>query len=241
MKKLVTPLFLFIVILLSGCLFPSSELSQNEIPNEEQLKMVEKAVLQYKEQTNGLMPIKTKESDVARYEKYLIDFTLLKEAQLIQETPGTAYENGGYYQYILLDPEEDVQVKLIDLRITEKIREVNVKLDMYRQKNIYPPFGEEISKDIYRLNYEKLGYKSDPTVISPFTKEDLPILITTDGSLIVDYRVDLQRAIAEFNPDIGEGDDLRNILEKHYPFVPAYSVKYELKDDEPSFSNPLEK
>src|SRR5699024_6607384 len=146
-----------LVGLLSGCLYPKNELAKNQVPNEAQLDMVQTAVLQYVEETNGLVPIKTKSNDVDIYEKYLVDFSLLKEHQLLSEIPGTAYENGGVYQYTLVTPEEDPRVKLIDLRMTEEIRSVNVKLDIYRSKNIYPPFGEQIAPNIYKLNYEKLG------------------------------------------------------------------------------------
>lgn len=198
--------------------------------------MVERAVLQYREQTNGLVPIKTKPSDVQKYEKYLIDFTLLKEKQLISEIPSSAYENGGYYQYIIINPEDDLHVKLIDLRVTEKIREINIKLDMYRQENIYPPYGEQIADGIFTLNHKKLGLKEAPFVISPFSKQHLPLLITTEGDIIVDYRIDLQLALDEFNPEVKEGEDILYILENHYPFVPAYSVSYTIENKEPVFN-----
>lgn len=235
MKRLTLWMGLITALLLSGCLYPQSELSKNQIPNEEQLVLVEEAVLQYKEQSNGLVPIKTTESDAPLYEKYIIDFTTLKEAQLLNEIPGTAYENGGFYQYILLTPEEDPRVKLIDLRTTEKLREVNVKLDIYRQKNLYPPFGEQLAEDIYELNYESLGFDEEPTVISPYSQQNLPILMTTDGELMIDYRLDLQMALEEFEPEVTEGEDIRYLLEENYPFVPAYSKPYVVENGEPVF------
>lgn len=224
-----------VLFTLSGCLYPQNELAKNQEPNEAQLEMVQTAVMQYMEATDGLIPIKTKPSDVDRYEKYLIDFTKLKEQQLLSEIPGTAYENGGVYQYIIITPEENPRVKLIDLRLTEKIREVNVKLDMYRNKNMYPPFGEEIDSGIYELNYKKLGFDSEPYVPSPFTKNNLPILMNTDGELFIDYRIDLQEALNEYDHNYKEGDDIRPLLEDHYPFVPAYSLPYSIKNNEPVF------
>ncbi|MEI3604726.1 hypothetical protein SPD48_03390 [Pseudogracilibacillus sp. SE30717A] len=235
-KKLyILTLPILIITFLSGCLYPQNDLAKNQMPNEAQLDMVQSAVLQYKEQTNGLVPIKTKENDVDIYEKYLIDFSLLKDNQLISEIPGTAYENGGIYQYTIVTPEDDPKVKLIDLRVTEKIREVYVKLDIYRSKNIYPPFGEQIDTDIYKLNYKKLGYKSEPHVISPFTKVNLPLLINTDGDIFIDYRIDLQQALNEFDHNYKNGDDIRPILENNYPFVPAYSLPYTIENNEPVF------
>lgn len=237
MKRIIPFVYISIVLLiLSGCMYPQSELAKHQEPQEAQLERVQEVVLQYREQTNGLLPIHTTESDAPLYEKYVIDFTALKDAQLLQETPGTAYENGGYYQYIIINPEEDPQVKLIDLRMTEKLREVNVKLDIYRQKHLYPPYGEQITSDIYRLNYERLGFKEEPTVVSPYSNEELPILMTTEGELIVDYRLDLQLAIEEFGVD-EDSEDIRYVLEENYPFVPAYSVPYELDGGQPVFKN----
>ena len=98
LKGIKIGLILIILSIASGCMFPQEELAKNKIPNEAQLDMVQEAVMQYQEETDGLLPIKTKPSDAPIYEKYLIDFTMLKERQLITETPGTAYENGGAYQ-----------------------------------------------------------------------------------------------------------------------------------------------
>jgi len=228
---------ILLVGLLSVCLYPKNELAKNQVPNEAQLDMVQTAVLQYVEETNGLVPIKTKSNDVDIYEKYLVDFSLLKEHQLLSEIPGTAYENGGVYQYTLVTPEEDPRVKLIDLRMTEEIRSVNVKLDIYRSKNIYPPFGEQIAPNIYKLNYEKLGYKSEPYVVSPYSNQNLPLVIDTDGKIYIDYRIDLKQALEEFDHTYETGDDIRPILEDHYPFVPAYSLPYTIENNEPVFLN----
>lgn len=234
MKKLLL-VIITSMFLLTGCLYPKEELAKNQIPNESQLEMVQNAVDQYVEMTDGLVPIKTKPSDVDIYEKYLIDFTILKENNLISEIPGTAYENGGAYQYIILDPENNPRVKLIDLRISDKLRELYTKLDIYRSEHLYPPFGEQIEKGIYKLNYEKLGYKSEPHVVSPFTKNNLPFVMNTDGELFVDYRIDLQQALDEFDHSFEEGDDIRSILEDNYHFVPVYSLPYTIKDGEPVF------
>lgn len=234
MKKL-SLIGIVVVFILSGCLYPQSELAKNQIPNEAQLESVQNAVINYREMTDGLLPIKTKPSDVDIYEKYLIDFTTLKEHSLISEIPGTAYENGGIYQYTIVTPEDDPRVKLIDLRISEKLAEVFRKLDMYRSENLYPPFGEQIADGVYKLNYEKLGYKSEPYVVSPYTKNNLPFLMNTDGELFIDYRIDLQHALEAFEHEFEEGDDIRPILEDNYPFVPVYSLPYTIENNEPVF------
>src|SRR5690625_3445872 len=237
MKKSVFMLVLLTMTLvtLTGCLYPQDELAKNKIPNEEQLEMVQTAVLQYMDETDGLLPIKTKDNDVDDYEKYLIDFNMLKERQLISEPPGTAYENGGVYQYGVVTPEEDPRVKLIDLRITEAIRSVNIKLNTYRNKHTYPPYGEEVADGLYEVNYDKLGMKKYQEMIRPYSQNPLQLVMNTDGDLYVDYSSDLQQAIDEYEHDFEEGDDIRSILVDHYPFMPAYSMPYTIKDNEVEF------
>lgn len=232
-KKLFS--LLLLVTLLSGCLYPQSELAKNKIPHKDQLASVQQAVEQYRDDSGGLLPIKTKDSDIAIFEKYLIDFAVLKDNNYIADIPGNAFENGGIYQYTIIYPEDDPQVKLIDLRLTEQLRSVNVKLDIYRSKNLYPPYGEQIADGIYKLNYEKLGYKEEPTVISPFSQVSLPIIMNTDGELFIDYRIDLNQTLGDVNSKYKEGDDIRYILPEQSPFVPAYSLPYTLKNNEPVF------
>lgn len=229
------PLVLILVSLLSGCLFPESELAKNQVPHESQLEMVQTAVDEYIEITGGLVPIKTKGADTPIFEKYMIDFDLLKEQHLLGEIPGNAYENGGIYQYVIITPEEDPRVKLIDLRTAEAIRKVDIKLEIYRQKNIYPPFGQEIEKGLYTIDYEALGLKSEPYAVSPFTDNNLPIIMNTDGRLYIDYRKDLRQALDEHGHSLTKGDDIRYILPDHSPFVPAFSLPYTVQDDEPIF------
>ncbi|PAV29504.1 hypothetical protein CIL05_11605 [Virgibacillus profundi] len=239
MKRTYSKVLLAVVLvfILSGCLYPQSKLEKNQQPNESQLELAQNAVNQYKEEKQGLVPIKTKANDTPIFQKYLIDFTALKESNTITEIPGNAYENGGIYQYTLIHPEDNPQVKLIDLRITEEIRKVNVQLDIFRSKHTYPPYGEEVSDGIFTVDYEKLNFDSHPVVKSPYSKENLPIVMDVNGQLYVDYRIDLANALKEYEHEYKEGDDIRYILAENTPFVPAYSLPYTIKDSEPVFFN----
>lgn len=232
--RLLFSIFLLLFVL-SGCMYPEEELAKNKTPNINQLELVQQAVDAYVEKTDGLVPIKTKEMDTPVFQKYLVDFPTLKDSNLLTETPGNAFENGGIYQYTIITPEEYPRVKIFDLRMTETIRSVNVKLHMYQSKNKYPPFYKKVEKDVYTLNYKKLGYSSDPVVKSPYSGENLPIIIDTDGKLHVDYRIDLQKALEEFDHDYKNGDDIRYIIPNNTPFVPAYSLPYTIKDGEVIF------
>ncbi|MGJ9456824.1 hypothetical protein [Oceanobacillus sp. CF4.6] len=226
---------LLLSLLLSGCLYPQSEMEQNQVPNEEQLQTVQQAIDNYKEEQQGLVPIKTKANETPIFQKYLIDFSILKEKNYISEIPANAYEKGGVYQYTLITPDDDPRVKLIDLRITEAIRSVNVQLDFYRNENIYPAYGDKIAEGVYTVDHEKLGLEKSPTVVSPYSHENLPIIMDVDGNLYVDYRIDLNHALNEYDHEFAEGEDIRYLLADNTPFVPAYSLPYTIKDDEPVF------
>src|SRR5690625_1874531 len=230
-----TILILVAVLLLSGCLYPKNELAQNKVPNNDQLELVQTAIEKYQENTNGLLPIKTKPADTPVFEKYIIDFGVMKENNVLSEITGNAFENGGVYQYALISPEENTSVKLIDLRITEELRQVNIRLENFRQKNIYPPFGQEIVKGIYTINYESLGLSNEPYVVSPYSNNNLPIIMDTDGQLYVDYRIDLNDALQTYEHQYEEGDDIRFILAENTPFVPVYSLPYTIQEEEPIF------
>ncbi|GIO28461.1 hypothetical protein [Ornithinibacillus bavariensis] len=226
---------IFAMIFLSGCLYPDNELSKNQISNETQLELVQSAIENYQDKTNGLLPIRTKPSDTPIFEKYLIDFTLLKEQGSIAEIPGNAYENGGIYQYAILNPETDPKVKLIDLRITEALRSVNVRIDSFRNKHIYPPFGERIEGDIFAIDYKKIGLESPPVIESPYSDALLPIVLDATGKTYIDYRIDLNNALKEYKNSYQDGDDIRYLLAENTPFLPVYSLPYTIKDNEPVF------
>ncbi|WP_404452855.1 hypothetical protein LG329_01675 [Virgibacillus necropolis] len=230
----------FMIFLLSGCLYPESELSKNQVPNKLQLKTVQSAVDTYSEKTQGLVPIKTAEKDTPIFRKYLIDFSALKQKGILAEIPGTAYENGGIYQYALLTPEQNPRVKLIDLRVSDALREVGVKLQIYRNEYLYPPFGQPITNNLYKIDYKKLGFEHEPYVVSPYSQKNLPIIMDTDGNLYVDYRADLYEALKKYDHQYKTGDDIRYILAENTPFLPVYSYPYTVKNGEPVYMSPKE-
>ncbi len=108
------------------------------------LQVVQKAVATFKEQNDGILPIKTRDMNTPIYQKYPIDFQKISP-RYIQEAPGNAYESGGVYQYVLIDVETNPTVKLIDVRMAEQIQQLSLKLRMYRDEHQYPPFKKVIS------------------------------------------------------------------------------------------------
>lgn len=237
-KNLILLVCVFIVTtLLSGCLYPKERLAENTIPYKDQIVTVQNAVDQFRKAENGMLPIKTKESSTPIFQKYLLDFNKLSP-RFIAEPPGSAFESGGIFQYVLVNVETDPTVKLLDLTMVETIRDLKMHLKFYQEKNGYPPYKEPIDqeKGYYSLDFDKLGYEDTvPFVKSPFTRKNLSLFIDTQGEIYVDYSPDLYEALKNFEHQYKTGDDIRYLLVDHYDFVPAFSVPYTVKNNEPIF------
>lgn len=229
--RIFMPVFL-VLLTLTGCMYPEEKLVQNQVPYKDQLDSVQSAIDQYKEANGGLLPIKTKDLMTPIYQKYPIDFKKIVP-RFIAEAPGNAYENGGLFQYVLVDAETDPTVKLLDLRIAETIREIKMRINATG----YPPFKEQIAENVYTLDFKKIGYKEEPVVTSPFTNQNLHFIISTEGEIYVDYRSDLYQAIKSSKKEFEEGEDIRDILVDNSMFVPAYSLPYTIdkETNEPVF------
>ncbi|WP_420799001.1 hypothetical protein [Paenisporosarcina cavernae] len=213
-------------------MYPSSERAENQIPYDAQLKLVQEAVDSFQTDSSGLLPIKTRDQDVDQYIKYPIDFEKLVPRYL-PELPGNAFETGGIYQYVLMDVEENPTVKLVDLRMAEKLRELNIKLGV----NGYGPIKDEIAPNVYTLDFSVMGYKEEQTVKSPYSDVHLPIIATGDGKLYVDYSIELNKLIQEENLTPKQGEDIRALLVEKYPILPAYSLPYTVNEkNEPIFN-----
>lgn len=228
MKRLGLIAFLLILTMsiLSGCMYPEEKLSQNQIPYETQVKAVQDAVVTYQKDNNGLLPIKTRDQDTPIYQKYPIDFRKLSP-QYLAEIPGNAFENGGIFQYVLTDVEEDPQVKIFDLRLAERIRELKIRIEAQG----YPPFKEEVANNVYTLNYKELGYDGEVYVNSPYSNKNLPLVINGDGDIFVDYSMDLFEQIKSTDKELEPGTDIRNLLVEDTFFVPAYSLPYTVDEN----------
>lgn len=227
---------LVLILFLTACLYPEERKAQNQIPYEDQLVAIQKAVDNYV-QDHQVLPIMNRDLDTPIYQKYPIDFNKLIP-KYIQEPPGNAFESGGIYQYVLVNVEENPTVKLIDLRIVEAIRDYQFQINQYKRENKYLPFGKVINKQLFQLNHEALGYESIPQVRSPITGNNLPFIVNGQGEIFVDYSQDLYQLLQEYGDEYNfkEGqDDIRQIIVDHSPFVPIFSVPYTINNGEPDF------
>jgi len=216
---------------LTGCMYPGDDKATREIAYEDQLQSVQQAVDTYQKNSGGLLPIKTRDQETDPYIKYPVEFSKIVPAYM-EKIPSNAYENGGIYQYVLMDVETDPVVKLVDLRSAERIRELKLRQNI----NNSVPFKEAVGEHVYAVDYKKMGFKEPLTVPSPYSDAQLPIVIGGNGEFYVDYSIDLHRILQNENPDVQEGEDIRRLLADEYPVLPAYSLPYTVNSEkEPVF------
>ncbi|MEK4485367.1 hypothetical protein MHH81_07135 [Psychrobacillus sp. FSL H8-0484] len=221
----------FGVLLLTGCGYKSGYEPENLLPYEDQLDAVQKAVDSFKENSSGLLPIKTRDMETDQYIKYPIDFKKIVPAYL-GKAPANSYEAGGIYQYVLMDVEENPTVKLVDLRIADTLRDINFRKGI----NGFGPIAETIAEGVYKLDYKKMGYKSELSVQSPYSDTQLPLVATGDGKVYVDYSIELSRLLQETKAEVKPGEDIRFLLTDNFAIVPAYSLPYTVNENnEPVF------
>lgn len=233
-KTYLAALLALCMAFLSGCMIPEGELAENQMPYEDQLISVQNAVNQYREATGGLLPIKTREMDVDQFIKYPVDFAKIVP-DYTAEIPTNAFETGGIFQYVLMDVEENPTVKLVDLRLAETIRSVNIRKSANGGQ---APIAKTIADNVYQFNYDAMGFKEEPTVVSPYSGRNLPLVVTGNGDIYVDYTLDLYTAIQEYDGKLEMGEDIRFLLYDDSPIVPAYSLPYTVNEkNEPVFNN----
>ncbi|MFZ4452267.1 DUF3939 domain-containing protein [Salibacterium aidingense] len=224
-----------LAFLLTGCMFPQEERAENRIPYEAQLQTVQQAVDQYRKD-NNVLPIKTTEEDTPIYQKYMIDFNQLIP-RYMQQPPGNSFENGGIYQYVIIDPEEQPTVKVLDLSVMNEVQKLQRAINAYIEENEYAPIKDTAGPEIFEIDLERLDYNGEAKVESPYQSDTtLPLLMNENGEVRIDYAIDLHIALQEFDHELEKGDDIRRILVDNYPIAPAFSVPYTVNDNnEPIF------
>ncbi|MFC0188530.1 hypothetical protein ACFFJY_09545 [Fictibacillus aquaticus] len=222
-----------LVFFLAGCLYPEDRKNENRIPYKDQIQSVQTAVEDYQKDTM-VLPIKNRDAGTDLFQKYPIDFNKLVPKYL-QDVPGNSFEKGGTYQYVLIRAEDQPTVKLVDLVVTDNVQDVQMALDSYIREHRYPPFTKVLAEGRYAFDHKKLGLKKKPTVTSPFTGRELPLILDNNAKVMVDYKKDLADAIRSNPKDAAAGEDIRYLLADHSFFSPAHSVPYTAEDGKPVF------
>ena len=210
-----------------GALYNNDEEKRvQQTPDLDSLNSVQRAVDAYQQDT-GVLPIKNSEADTDIFVKYQIDFLKLTNGGYIAKSPDNSFEQGGIFQYVIWDAEDDPTVKLIDLRMTERLREVNLRF----MSTEYPQFKERIADYVYTINYDNIGYETDVAVESPYSSNLLPLVISTEGVVYVDYSIELQQFIKEKGLTPTPGEDIRYLIADESPILPAYSLPYTVDEN----------
>lgn len=236
MKRwLTTALLIWMVIMLAGCLYPNDRLQQNQISTGEYIILVQNAVEAYKQRT-GVLPIKNSSEQTPIYEKYLVDFKKLLDRNVISRIPADAYEVGGSNYYVIVDPEGEMKVKLMDLVIAGKVSDIQRLSDSYVAAGNELPLGELVKPNFYHVDFERLGMKSEQ-VRSDYSEMFLSVLIHQSGRIIVDYAPEVMRAITKMEISTPDPNmDLRTYLVEQSNYIPVNSFPYYWKVDEPVIS-----
>lgn len=216
-------------VMLSACgaLYNNDEEKRvQQTPDLDSISTVQRAVDAYQQDT-GVLPIKNSEVDTDIFVKYQIDFFKLTNGGYIAKSPDNSFEQGGIFQYVIWNAEEDPTVKLIDLRMTERLREVNLRF----MSTEYPQFKERIADYVYTINYDNIGYDTDVAVESPYSSNLLPLVISTEGVVYVDYSIELQQFIKEQGLTPTPGEDIRYLVADESPILPAYSLPYTVDEN----------
>ena len=207
-----------LLLVLSGCMYPDDKRAGNNIPPETDIDNVQIAVDNFREEEGGILPIKTTE-DSAEYLKYPVEFTKIVPDYL-SDIPVTAYENGGNFQYVILDAEDNPTVKIADLAIIEELRSLSLRINGMGE---HVELGEQIGPNVYQLDLEHYNLAENPTVKSPYTGRELNIYYSGGEDFVVDYRDDLNLMIENEGLEFETGDDIREVLYEQTPIVPIYS------------------
>lgn len=231
---------IFSSLILSGCLFPNEQRVENRMAYPDQLQSVQQAIDQFQTDT-GVLPIRNFDETTSLYQRYVVDFNQLVP-RYMQQPPGTAFENGGVFQYVLVNVEEAPEVKVIDLTTQRDIQQLHQRLNQYMQKHTYAPIEKMVDVGLFKLDHKALNYSEAPHVRSPYHDTYLPLLLTNDGEIIIDYRIDLNIMLQEYEHSFDEGEDIRSLLYEHAPFVPNRSVPYVIDENgEPAYAMDLRK
>lgn len=218
------------LILLTGCV-RTEEFDQRvaeDLPRE--VHQMQSAVDQYRKENNNVLPLKSPQGP-GLYQKYILDFSKLDA--YLSSVPSNSFQKGGSFVFVAVDPGKDPQVRVMDLRVTEKLRELQGRVNAYKEKHGKMPKGKREGDGIYALDFKALNI--DPiTIPSPYHSQlSLPLVLNSQGVVYVDYRMDVMRILEESGEKPAKEQDLREILYRDSLFVPAHSLPMRLMNGDP--------
>lgn len=223
--------------LVSGCMYPDDQRTENRVSPSESVFLVQHAVDEYHKAT-GVLPIKNSTMNTPIYEKYILNFRLLKQQNLLSTIPANAFENGGTNYYVLIDVEQKPAVKLLDLVAMQQVADLKREVEAYQAKHSQKlPLGDFVASGFYQLDFGKMG-KSVEQVKSVYSDQYLSFLIHESGDIAIDYAPEIMKMLTKLqikSPD--PKTDLRTYLTADSYYVPAKSYPYYWADEQPQIAN----
>lgn len=229
--KFVLPLVI-LSMSLKGCSYSYELRGGNQQSVQEGVLLVQHAIEQYKQHT-GLLPLVTSEQSVPRYEKFRVNFDLLKRQRLLSIAPSCAFESGGTAIFLIIDEEISPKVKVMDLLTLQRVNDLTRAVQIYERSKGKLPKKEQLYPGFYRIDEKAIGSRSI-NIRSPFSARMLSFMMNEQGSVYVDYAEDIMQLVAKSNqPFVKEGEDARSLLTESSCFVPVKSVRYIWKKNRP--------
>lgn len=212
-------------IITTGCMYPNERKMENQLPIDQQVASVQEAIDRYHAE-NGVLPILTKEANTPVYEKYVIDFSKLMP-KYIPYIPGGAFEQGGIYVFVLTDVEVKPTVRLLDLKMVEQIGDIQARVSYYFEKNKSLPVAGVVKPGYFQIKLGDIGVSKDKaTIESPITGNRLPVIMTSQGVVGVDYLTDLEKIMKSNSIKYDPKKDIRDIIPENSLYVPVKSFPY---------------
>jgi len=222
---------IMLAIFVSGCMYPGTDSTTNGNTTGEYIILVENAVITYKERS-GILPIFNSKEDTPVFEKYRIDFQKLIDANVLSQIPPDAFEKGGNYYYMIIDPETEPKIKLLDLRISQAAADVQRLIDDYKLREGKLPFGNEIRPHFYTIDFEKLGMRMEQAK-SVYSPNFLVYLMHESGKVAIDYAPEIMKLASQSGVELKADTDLRQLLVEQFQLLPVSSYPYYWENDEP--------
>src|SRR5690606_1443764 len=221
-----------IALLLSGCLYPQTDSSSTTIVSKESMRNVQAAVDQYMTD-KGILPIHNSDSTVDRYEKFRVNFDMLKQEGYVEVLPSSSFEGGGNYYFLILNEDTKPTVKAQSIYLIQKIIDVQRQVDAYKGNNGVLPVADQVYDGFYAIDYGALDMKA-PQLHSIYSGSISELLLGESGTVYINYASDIYQMMMQ-HPDyeLTDENDLRELLVMYSDYVPVKSAKYRLQNDEP--------
>src|SRR5690606_31848036 len=104
---------------------------------------VQGAVDQYL-QDKSILPIHNSDATVDRFEKFRVNFEILKNERYIEMLPRSAFEGGGNYYFLILNEDTEPVIKAQSIYLSQQIIDLQRKVDEYESKHGNLPLGNSL-------------------------------------------------------------------------------------------------